>query len=74
MSNVVGRVMRATKGWRTMALSLLLALVGVLQTADWTRIVSADQVGPVMLGVGILGALLRVLTDTPVGCRHEDEG
>ena len=57
----------AAKGWRTVALSTLLAIVGVLQTADWATIVAPRQVGPVMLAVGILVAVLRTLTDTPVG-------
>ncbi len=57
----------AAKGWRTIAISLVLAVAGVLQTADWSRIVGPDQVGPVMLAVGILVAVLRVMTDTPVG-------
>jgi hypothetical protein len=55
----------AAKGWRTV--STLLAIVGVLQTADWATIVAPRQVGPVMLAVGILVAVLRTLTDTPVG-------
>lgn len=57
----------AAKGWRTVALATLVAIVGVLQTADWATIVAPRQVGPVMLAVGILVAVLRTLTDTPVG-------
>jgi hypothetical protein len=57
----------AAKGWRTVALSALVAIVGVLQTADWATIVSPRQVGPVMLAIGILVAVLRTLTDTPLG-------
>jgi hypothetical protein len=55
------------KGWRTILLSIGLSAVGVLQTADWATIVKPGQVGPVMLGVGILVGVLRALTDTPVG-------
>jgi hypothetical protein len=57
----------AAKGWRTVALSTLLAIVGVLQTADWATIVAPRQVGPVMLAVGVLVAVLRSLTDSPLG-------
>jgi hypothetical protein len=57
----------AAKGWRTVGLSTLLAIVGVLQTADWATIVAPRQVGPVMLAVGVLVAVLRSLTDSPVG-------
>jgi hypothetical protein len=59
----------AAKGWRTLALSVLLAIIGVLQAADWATIVSPRQVGPAMLAIGILLAVLRTLTDTPLGKR-----
>ena len=57
----------AAKGWRTMIVAVSLAIVGVLQAADWATIVGPRQVGPVMLAIGILVAVLRTLTDTPVG-------
>ena len=55
------------KGWRTIVASSALAILGVLQTADWTTIVQPQQVGPVMVGIGAVGALLRFFTTTPVG-------
>jgi anti-sigma-K factor RskA len=55
------------KGWRTMIVSLALAVVGVLQTADWATIVAPAEVGPTILIIAILVAVLRTLTDTPVG-------
>lgn len=57
----------AVKGWRTILLSAVLAVVGVLQTADWATIVGPHQVGPTVLVIAIVVAVLRVLTDTPVG-------
>lgn len=57
----------AAKGWRTLAASLAIAVAGVLQTADWTTIVPPDRVGPVMVGIGVAMALLRALTDGPIG-------
>lgn len=60
-------IWRTAKGWRTFALSMLLAIAGALQTADWATIVSPRQVGPVILAIGILVAVLRTLTDTPLG-------
>jgi hypothetical protein len=59
----------AAKGWRTLVVSLVLAIVGVLQTADWATIVGPSAVGPVMLGIGAVVAVLRALTDTPVGTK-----
>jgi hypothetical protein len=56
----------AAKGWKTLAASLAIAVVGVLQTADWTTIVPPDRVGPVMVGIGVAMTVLRALTDGPV--------
>jgi hypothetical protein len=55
------------KGWRTLLLSILLAVVGVLQTADWATIVAPRYVGPAMLAVAVVVAVLRAVTDTAVG-------
>lgn len=71
MLATLDRIWQAAKGWRTILLAVLLAVVGVLQTADWATIVGTKQVGPVMLGVAIAVAVLRTLTDTPVGKRSE---
>jgi hypothetical protein len=69
MNEKIANLWIALKGWRTLALSLALAVVGVLQTADWATIVGPSAVGPVMLCVALLVAVLRVLTDTPVGTK-----
>ena len=63
------RLWAAAKGWRTLIVSVILAVVGVLQTADWATIVGPAAVGPVMLGIGAVVAVLRALTDTPVGTK-----
>ncbi len=55
------------KGWRTMIASLAIAMVGVLQTTDWATIVPPERIGPTMLAIAVLVAVLRTLTDTPVG-------
>jgi len=59
--------LRATKGWRTLIVSVALAVTGVLQAADWTTLVPADKVGPVMAGIGVAMAVLRLVTSGPVG-------
>jgi hypothetical protein len=71
MTDRLKRLWTAVKGWRTVMLSVLLAVVGVLQTADWATIVPPRAVGPVMLAVAIAVAVLRVLTDTPLGTKPE---
>ena len=65
--NRIMETWQASKGWKTLAVSLAVAIVGVLQSADWTDIVPADKVGPVMVGIGVLMAALRIATDGPVG-------
>ena len=59
----------AVKGWKTIVVSAALAVVGVLQTADWATIVRPQHVGPTILGVAVVVAVLRTLTDTPIGRR-----
>ena len=67
MTNRLGNLWTAAKGWRTMLLSVALAVVGVLQTADWATIVGPRQVGPTMLAIAIVVAVLRAVTDTSLG-------
>jgi hypothetical protein len=68
LANIL-KLWAAAKGWRTLIVSVILAVIGVLQTADWATIVGPAAVGPVMLGIGAVVALLRALTDTPVGTK-----
>lgn len=57
------------KGWKTLAFSLLLAGVGVVQTFDWVTIVPQDKTwtGVVMMAIGGAIAALRYVTTTPIG-------
>lgn len=68
--NRIKEAARAAKGWKTLAASLAIAIMGVLQATDWATIVPEDRVGPVMVGIGVLMAVLRVVTDGPVGRRQ----
>ena len=54
------------KGFRTLAFSLAVAVVGVLQTADWATIIAPDQAGLALTIVGVVSAALRFFTSTPV--------
>lgn len=67
MRQFLSRLWRALKGWKTMLVSLAIAVAGVLQTADWATIVPAAKVGPTILAIAVLVAVLRTLTNTPVG-------
>jgi hypothetical protein len=70
MSAALKRLIAALKGWRTVILSIVIAVVGVLQTADWATIVGPRQVGPTMLAIAIVVAVLRAVTNTAVGSRQ----
>jgi hypothetical protein len=65
--NRIMEVWRGSKGWRTLLVSLAIAVVGVLQSTDWSTLVPEDRVGPVMVVIGVAMAVLRILTDGPVG-------
>ena len=56
------------KGWRTLGFAAVVALVGVLQTADWVHLVPQDQSwsGIAMIAIGAIIAGLRVITTTPI--------
>lgn len=63
LASALGRL----KGWKTLLASLAIAVIGVLQSADWATIVGPRQVGPAMLVIGVVVGVLRTLTDSPVG-------
>jgi hypothetical protein len=65
--NRIMETWQAAKGWKTLAASLAVAIAGVLQATDWTTVVPPDKVGPVMVGIGVLMAVLRAVTDGPMG-------
>jgi hypothetical protein len=65
--NRIMETWQAAKGWKTLLASLAIAVMGVLQATDWTTIVPPDKVGPVMVGIGVLMAVLRAVTDGPIG-------
>ena len=59
--------LRVLKGWKTIATSVAIAVAGVLQTTDWATVVEPQDVGPTLLVIGIVVAVLRAVTNTPLG-------
>ncbi len=55
------------KGWRTLILSAATALIGVAQAFDWTSVLAGPYGGWVVTGIGVAAAVLRTVTNTPVG-------
>jgi hypothetical protein len=74
MLNRLQTLWSALKGWRTIIVSILIAVVGVLQATDWATIVRPEHVGPTMLAISVLVAVLRAVTDTPVGRKDDPRG
>lgn len=74
MIDTLKRIAAAVKGWRTVLLSIALAVVGVLETANWATIVAPRHVGPTMLAIAVVVAVLRVVTNTAVGSRQSAIG
>lgn len=54
-------------GWKTLIFSAAVALLGVAQSADWTNLLGSSHAGYVVMGIGAVGAILRLFTSTPVG-------
>ncbi len=53
------------KGWKTILFNLVIAAVGVLQAADWVDLLGSERAGLAVTAIGIVGTVLRFLTDTP---------
>ena len=58
---------KSLKGFRTIALSIVLAAYGVIQVAEAPK----DYDGWVKLGFAVAFAILRVITTTPIGESEE---
>lgn len=55
------------KGYRTLALNLAAAVVGVLMTTDWLTVTDPQTAGLIVGGLGLSNTVLRFFTDGPVG-------
>ena len=53
------------KGWKTILFNLVVAAVGVLQAVDWIDVLGSERAGLVVTAIGLVGTVLRFLTDTP---------
>ena len=55
------------KGWRTIIINSAIAVLGVLEAAEWVDILPEHWAGLVLIAVGILNNYLRTITNTKVG-------
>ena len=61
--------MNFAKGWKTLLFSLLVAILGVVQTFDWATVIPQNHTwsGIIMVALGAFFAALRAVTNTSVG-------
>ena len=57
------------KGYRTLCAAFLTIAAGVLAQTDWVSVLNDPKAGAIAIITGILMAIMRFLTSTPVG--HE---
>jgi hypothetical protein len=55
------------KGWKTLLAAVATAIFGVLEAFDFTNIISGDNAGFIIAGLGIGFAYLRKITTTALG-------
>lgn len=53
-------------GWKTLIFALLVAALGVAQSADWINLLGSELGGYVLTAIGVGYAVLRVFTTVPV--------
>jgi hypothetical protein len=54
-------------GYRTYLAAALMAIFGVLASADWLAFFNDPKTGAVAIGSAVLMALMRAVTTTPPG-------
>lgn len=55
------------KGYRTLALNIIAAVLGVLMSTDWGALADPRTAGMIVGGLGLANTVMRFFTSTPVG-------
>lgn len=73
-------VIEKAKGWRTIALNVLIGVLvmlaevaSYLSVLNWREFMPPEYVGLVVIGVNVLNIIMRVLTTGPTPLREEVE-
>jgi hypothetical protein len=61
------------KGYRTYLVSIIVAVFGTLEMANWSEILDNPQAGMVAVASAIVMAVLRTVTTTPPGVSSRDD-
>lgn len=60
-------LLAALKGKRSFILAAIVAVLGALQTLDWSQVVTEENAGVVLIVIGALIAIVRQYTNTAPG-------
>lgn len=55
------------KGWRTLLVAIIVAVIGAVEVFDWAQIIPEQYVGVAMVVIGFVMGILRKLTNTALG-------
>ncbi|WP_291866671.1 hypothetical protein [Maribacter sp.] len=55
------------KGWRTLLIAIITALFGVVESFDWTNVITGENATWIITIIGVLFGFLRTKTDTALG-------
>ena len=65
--NIIKAAMSMKKGGRTALVSILIIVLGLVESLDWTSIIPDQYESWAMPAIGIIMLYLRSITDTPMG-------
>lgn len=55
------------KGWKTIAVAVIICVIGAAQAATDNAIIPGEATGYVLMVVSVLQIVLRSITNTPIG-------
>lgn len=64
---ILKKIVKKIKGWKTVIFSVLLGILGVVETARWADILPKEKVGIILIVIGIIGVILRAFTTGSIG-------
>lgn len=61
------------KGWKTFGFSVIVGMLGVAETLDWTHVTNDQTAGIILAAVALINMVLRAVTTTPITKRTPNE-
>ena len=73
---MIAKLRAKLKGWKTVAWNSMVAVSGVglylidqLQTVDFSKVLTPSTVGWIMVGLAVVGIVLRAVTTNAIGAK-----